>query len=144
MNYLENTSHIGDIGEAVAIAEFMKVGFIPLKPMSDNLPYDLVVDNKGQLLKIQVKTTQSIKESKMDFYTERKNSFSYQRTQYLENEVDYIFLYCLENEFKGLISIQEVTSGKTTIRLEKPKNNQVQGVKMAKDYLFKDKIQQLK
>jgi hypothetical protein len=39
-----NTNQIGDIGEAIAIAEFTKAGAIVSKPLSDNARYDLIIE----------------------------------------------------------------------------------------------------
>ncbi len=46
----------GDIAEQAAILQAMKHGFGVLKPIGDRLPYDLVFDVSGLLLKIQVKS----------------------------------------------------------------------------------------
>jgi PD-(D/E)XK endonuclease len=46
----------GDIAEQAAILHAMKYGFGVLKPIGDRLPYDLVFDVSGFLLKIQVKS----------------------------------------------------------------------------------------
>lgn len=40
-----NTVNIGDIGEAMAIADFTKAGFIVSAPLSNNARYDLIIDN---------------------------------------------------------------------------------------------------
>ena len=47
-----NTVSIGDIGEAMAIADFTKAGFGVSKPLSNNLRYDLIVDFNGNLYKV--------------------------------------------------------------------------------------------
>ena len=51
------TREQGDIGMAVAISEFAKLGYNISIPMTDNAPYDLIVDLEGALEKVQVKTT---------------------------------------------------------------------------------------
>jgi PD-(D/E)XK endonuclease len=45
----------GDIAEQAAILHALKRGWGVLKPVGDRLPYDLVFDVEGTLLKIQVK-----------------------------------------------------------------------------------------
>ena len=62
-----NTVSIGDIGESVGIAEFVKAGFAVSKPLTNNARYDLIVDIKNKLYKVQVKSTQSIVDGKMLF-----------------------------------------------------------------------------
>jgi Holliday junction resolvase-like predicted endonuclease len=64
-----NTVSIGDIGESLAIAKFTKEGLTVSKPLSNNAKYDLIVEFNNKLYKVQVKTTNSIKEGKMTFAT---------------------------------------------------------------------------
>ncbi len=45
----------GDIAEQAAILEALKHGWGVLKPIGDRLPYDLVFDVNGTLVKVQVK-----------------------------------------------------------------------------------------
>ncbi len=45
----------GDIAEQAAILHALKHGWGVLKPVGDRLPYDLVFDVKGTLVKVQVK-----------------------------------------------------------------------------------------
>lgn len=47
-----NTVSIGDIGEAMAIADFTKTGFGVSKPLSNNLQYDLIIDINGILYRV--------------------------------------------------------------------------------------------
>src|SRR5258708_35412862 len=51
-----NTKHKGDIAEQAAILNALKRGWGALKPLGDNLPYDLVFDIGGRLLKVQAKS----------------------------------------------------------------------------------------
>ncbi len=50
-----NTKSKGDIAEQAAILHALKRGWGVLNPVGDRLPYDLVFDVKGTLVKIQVK-----------------------------------------------------------------------------------------
>jgi hypothetical protein len=56
-NNCKNTKSQGDVGLAIAIAEFTKRGWVVNLPLSDNQNYDLVVDDGELLKKVQVKTT---------------------------------------------------------------------------------------
>lgn len=46
----------GDIAEQAAILQALKYGWGVLKPVGDRLPYDLVFDVLGTLVKVQVKS----------------------------------------------------------------------------------------
>ena len=50
-----NTKLRGDLAEQAAILHAMKRGWGVLKPIGDRLPYDLVFDVEGTLVKVQVK-----------------------------------------------------------------------------------------
>jgi PD-(D/E)XK endonuclease len=51
-----DTKQKGDIAEQAAILEALKRGWGVLKPVGDRLPYDLVFDVAGKLVKVQVKS----------------------------------------------------------------------------------------
>ena len=51
-----NTKLRGDIAEQAATLHAMKRGWGVLKPIGDRLPYDLVFDVDGALVKVQVKS----------------------------------------------------------------------------------------
>ena len=50
-----NTKLKGDIAEQAVILQALKRGWEVLRPFGDRLPYDLVFDVNGSLIKIQVK-----------------------------------------------------------------------------------------
>ena len=51
-----DTKQVGDIAEQAAILQALKRGWGVLMPVGDRLPYDLVFDVNGVLVKIQVKS----------------------------------------------------------------------------------------
>lgn len=46
----------GDIAEQAVIMEALKRGWAVLKPLGDRLPYDLVLDVRDNLIRVQVKS----------------------------------------------------------------------------------------
>ena len=103
--------------------------------------YDFIVDVKGQLLKIQVKT------SKLDIlgeYFEFATSSSHTNTQgtinrsYKQDEIDY-FATMYNNECY-VVPVQECGSRVQRLRLQPTKNHQTVGIKFAKDYKLVDKF----
>lgn len=140
----QNSSVIGDMGETIAIAEFAKLGFTVLIPFGGNCPYDLVVDNNGKFIKIQCKTTENVKDGKMDFSICRTNGFTYKKEIYTKEEIDYLFLYCIENNYMALVPIEDTKgTASFSIRINKPKNNQIKNIHFKEDYLFSKIINQL-
>ena len=140
----DNTRVIGDIGEAFALAKFTQYGCKVSIPFTENAPYDLIVDYNGKLYKIQVKTTKNIKNGVMEFYLTRTNGFTFVNTKYNEKEADYFFLYCIENNWCGLIKISEDLPSIITIRIDYPKNNDLSRCRFANDYEFNRRIDELK
>lgn len=134
-----NSTSIGAVGESAAIYNFTKRNIPILKPFSDNSRYDFVVDIFGKLLKIQCKTTMYLRNdnSCMKFKLCSTNGFTFERYKYTEEDIDFYFLYCIENDYCGLVSISEsVGLTSITLRLSIAINNQTSNVRFAKDYDF--------
>ena len=143
MDYI-NTHVIGDIGEAYAIAKFTEHNIKILIPFSMNLPYDYVIDVDGQLYKVQVKTTEKIKDdNKMVFHICRTNPNTKRRIVYTKDEIDYFFLYCIENKWCGIISINEAQKEYLYIYLDFPRYCNQADLKIAADYEFDHKIKEV-
>lgn len=139
-----NTRTIGNIGEAIALAEMTKRNIPVFTPFGQNTPVDLVIFIKGKFLKIQVKTTQKIKNGRMVFEISRTNGFTLERKPYSKEDTDYFFLYCIENENAYLVGIDEVLGqGMIVLRIESPKNNQMKGIKMAENYTWEKQVEKM-
>lgn len=139
-----NTVSMGDIGEAVAQMMFIQAGYIVSKPVSNNARYDLIVEIQSKLYLVQVKTTQSIKDGKMDFATKTTNYVkgSWQSNAYTNNDIDIFFLYCIENKWCGLyFPIETNIPQHLSIRTELPKNNQSKGIRLMQDYEFNKQLE---
>lgn len=143
-----NTVLIGDIGEAMAIADFTKAGIGVSKPLSNNLRYDLIIDVNGRLYKVQVKTSSVIKEDKMVFSTKTTNytKGAYTSNAYTSDEVDIFYLYHQLNDWRGLYLVKngQAIPVSMNMRLLPAKNGQVKGIRMASDFEFSKQIQILK
>lgn len=138
------TKQIGDIGVSAAIYEFQKYGIPIALPFDDNMPYDLIIYANDQFYKVQVKTTLCVKNDEyMEFQTNITNPFKKTYRTYKKDEVDYFFLYCIENEWKGLISFEEYSHRKIiTVRYNVPSNNNAIGVIFAEQIQFSVKVLQ--
>lgn len=103
------------------------------------------MDYNGVLKKIQVKTTEKLKNNEcMIFEICRTNGFKCVNKPYTPEEIDYYFLYCIENGWCGLLSIQESGSLRTVkMHFEFPKNNRFDGFKMQEDYAFDYKVNEI-
>lgn len=131
---------IGDIGETVALAEFTKSGYTVSVPFGQNSPYDLLVDIDGIIYKVQCKTTEKVHDnSVMRFNICRTNGFTGAHISYNEDEIDFFFLYCVENDYKGLLPVgnnANLPKKEFRIRLTEPQNHQMNGINMAETFEF--------
>lgn len=134
-----NTVSLGDLGESYAIMKFTQAQAIVSKPLTNNARYDLIIEKNSKLYRVQVKTTNAIKDGKMEFATKTTNysKGGWKSNTYTHNEVDLFFLYCVENNWCGLyIPTEQEIPQTLTIRLDPPKNNQKIGIRLANDYNF--------
>lgn len=112
--------------------EALKQNIRVSKPLSNNLPYDLIFDLNDKLYRIQIKSAWFDKKAKHYTINTRKSRYTksgYSSLNYTENNFDYCISYIEEkNEFyiipmsmfltyKGKISISE------TSRINEFKNN---------------------
>ncbi len=91
-----NTKLKGDIAEQAVILEALKKGWDVSVPIGDRLPYDLVLDVEGTLLKIQVKSAwfDSIKQNYVvDNRRTKTNRRKMVREEYDDSDFDLAILY---------------------------------------------------
>ena len=79
----------------------------------------------------------------MVFHICRTNPNTKKRIGYTKDEIDYFFLYCLENKWCGFINVDDTPNEYLTIHLDFPKNTNQSEPKIADDYYFDHKIQEL-
>lgn len=56
----KNSKKQGDLGEACAIFEYAKRGYVVCYPLCDSTKYDLIVEKNGVMMRVQVKTSSSL------------------------------------------------------------------------------------
>ena len=134
-----NHKNVGERGERIAIGELAKYDIDILTPMSDNLPFDLVVYYNNKFFKCQVKTTScKTKNDSFVFNIESNNWYSKTIHKYTNDEVDVFILCDLNNIY--LLKFDEV-EGKSNfiIRNSIPKNGCLENVNFASDYIISEK-----
>jgi hypothetical protein len=94
-----NTKQRGDVAEQAAILEALKRGWSVLRPIGDNLPYDLVFDIGGRLVKVQVKCAWFDRPSQNHVVDNRRtktNRRQMVREPYQKSDFDYALVYLPE------------------------------------------------
>ena len=89
------------------------LGYIVSKPFGDNAKYDLIVDTRENLERIQVKSTKRKETSSgMNCYNCVVCSGSDAKQQYSEKNIDYVAIYVIPEDTWYKIPIKEI-KGKT-------------------------------
>jgi len=105
-----NTKRKGSLAVGEAISYFVKNKMSVLIPISDCDKYDLAVDQKNGIKRIQCKYSDD-KAPSGAFIVDLRTFGGYRQktyhTKYLEDDFDYLFIYC-SNGNKYLIPAKEV------------------------------------
>src|SRR5438477_1898557 len=103
-----NTKSRGDIAEQAVVLEALKRGCSVLRPVGDNLPYDLVFDVGGRFVKVQVKCAWLDVPSQnfvIDNRRTKTNRRQMVREEYKSTDFDFALAYLPE---KGIFYVYPV------------------------------------
>ena len=127
-----NTKHKGDITEQVAVLEALKRGWGVLHPVGDNLPYDLVFDVFGTLVKVQVKSAWFDEPSEnyvVDNRRTKTNRRVMVRDEYEISDFDFALVYLPDKSLFYVFPVEvfisygsEIHMVETEKRQRKPKS----------------------
>lgn len=136
-----NSKRVGNIGEAKVLCKFVELGIPVYIPFGDNEKADLIAEFNGKLNKIQVKTSEKVKDGKMIFSLvsstlHRRNGVKH---IYTNNEIDYFACYNIERDEIFLIKKEDAPNNAITIRYESSKNSQTKNINYYSSYLI-DKV----
>ena len=100
---------IGKAGEHLVVSDLIlknKNSFLA----GEGLPYDVVCESNGRLIKIQVKTCIAPRMDKELYVYSLQNGKSKNRKQYQENEIDMFALVALDSKEIAYINIKDAKS----------------------------------
>lgn len=142
INNFINKKNIGELGEQIAIGELGKYGINVAMPLSDNLPFDMIVYYNNKFFKCQVKSTNRYKNGSCYFRLTSENGYLHKTHLYTKDEVDIFILCDLNNIY--LFTFEEINGKNSiTIRYDKP-NKQHNNINYAVDYIISsDRIEQV-
>lgn len=80
-----------EASELLFSARCMELGYLVSNPLSGKSPYDVIVDCEGTLRRIQIKTSNYIKDGKYTFRLQKKERGTI--VSYTELECDFIVLH---------------------------------------------------
>lgn len=128
----------GERGVLCAIGEFAKMDVPVSMPLSDNLPYDLIIDYAGKLWKVQVKSsTRPTTDGSIGFDLTSNNWYSKTVKRYTVEDCDLFVLYDLVRNACYIIGPEHFSNRRNfTVRFATPKNRQSAMCHMHDDFLL--------
>lgn len=133
---------LGNHSESIVLSAYLKEGFTVSIPFGSGASYDLLVDTKSNIYKIQVKTAW-ISKGVLKYKCQRRQPKSEARRLYTENEVDFLAVYCPVNDSLYGIPIEN-HPGIGWLRISPVKNGQSKRIRWASDYAWEKHIAELK
>jgi PD-(D/E)XK endonuclease len=131
------TNQKGLVAETAVIHECVKAGIGVSRPLDDER-YDLILDLRPQLVRIQCKWASRAGDViSVSTRTSRRGPTGHIHRSYLPGEIDGIAAFCLDNE-KCYLLLGELCTERAFVqlRLGPTKNNQATGVRWARDFEF--------
>lgn len=123
----------GNLSEAKVTSKLLDIGVNVLIPFGGGHRYDLVIERSGKFYRIQVKTGR-IYNGQLVFNV-CSNNKGYKRQSY-HDDVEYIVVYCIENDMCCVIPIQETGKSEMKLRLITSGDNCGSHIRYAHDYLL--------
>lgn len=128
-----NPKSIGEISEGVVLATLLKQGKPVLLPFGNNQRYDLVVDEGGEFVRVQVKTGWWANGC-VAFKTNNVNAFTGVRSTY-EGQADVFMVYSPHTEQVYRVPVEECGTSEIRLRVESVRSGSGGGrIRWASDY----------
>jgi PD-(D/E)XK endonuclease len=127
-------NHKGDIAEIMVIATLLQRDYTVLKPVVGHRRYDVVIETEGRFLRVQIKAGRVVREGTTLEFNSRSFSGAGVQRPYTTDEIDYFGIYCAALGKVYLVPVDAVGPGKGWLCLEPTRNNQVNGIRWAKDF----------
>jgi hypothetical protein len=127
-----NPKAIGEMSEGVVLAELLKCGKVVLLPFGNNQRYDLVMDDDGQFIRIQVKTGWWLNGC-IRFKTNSVNAFTGRRTTYA-GMADVFMVYSEHTGKVYSVPVSECGTSAISLRVEEARGGATSKIRWAKDY----------
>jgi hypothetical protein len=136
----KNSKSEGEKGEKIAIGELAKWDIDVCIPLSDNLPFDLIIYYGNKLFRTQIKSskyTVNGTHGSLAFDLRSNNWHKKTFKKYNTEEIDLMILCDYETIY--LLETHEWNNkGHFTIRKEKSRNGQNKNCHLAEDYIISE------
>lgn len=115
-----STKLVGDIAEQAAILRLLEYGWGVSKPVGDRLPYDLIADINGKLVKLQVKSAwfNTFDQNYcIDVRRTKTNRRQMLRSLYSNQDFDFALVYLPEKRIFYVFPVQVFIGFGSTLSL---------------------------
>ena len=127
----------GDVNELRCMLAFEERGYCVSIPFDGSSKYDFVADVEGKLLRIQCKSSHYYKDDTSIAFSCSCSTTNTQKTvrhTYSKQQIDYFMTTF--GSYVFLVPVEETTNSDKILRLKEHKNNQIETINIASDYLF--------
>ena len=133
-----STDQKGAIAESAIVHAAIKLGIGVFRPLSDGERYDLILNLRPRLLRVQCKTAVLHADVlAVPFYSNRRCSSGFRKRVYTSEEIDAVAAYSPDLERCFLLPMSEFeTRTYVQLRLAPSRNNQRARINWAADYDF--------
>ena len=122
----------GSIAELVVAARMVEMGWRVLFPYGENARYDLVGEQDGKFIRVQVKYT-TPKNGVMNTNCRSSNNWSI--IYYSPADLDFIAAYNPDDREVYFVPASKINKSTFKLRIDETKNNQKLKINMAQDFL---------
>lgn len=138
-------SQKGAVAEAAIASAAIELGLTVLRPLCEGQRYDLVIDLRPELLRVQCKLARTVSGALViGLQTNRCTPAGYLSTSYTSAEVDAIAAYSRDLRESFLVPIAEIRGRRSLhLRLDAARNNQSEGIRWAGDYAIDPVLRRL-
>jgi hypothetical protein len=128
-----NTKSVGEVSEAIVLAELAKKGYAVSTPFGNNQRYDFIVDDGKTLARVQVKTGNLVNGC-ISFATCSKNGFTGERKDY-SGQIEFFLVYSPDTKEVYKVPVSVVSKTQMLLRTEPAKKN-FGTIRWAKDFVL--------
>lgn len=132
MGQPSNPKAVGERSEGIVLAELMRLGCVVLLPFGNNQRYDLVVDEGGTFVRVQVKTAYELPGG-IAFKVNSVNAFTGVRRCYT-GDADVFMVYSPHTDKVYRVPVSECGSSQVKLRTGPTNGGATSKIRWARDY----------
>ena len=138
---MQSTKYLGNLTELQCITRFYELGYPVSIPYGDSEKYDMIIDVKGKLYRLQCKHANPHQNDDgiidyITIHTVWSSGYTrnrpHTRNKYTKEDCDY---FVTHYEGKNYLIPVEQCSNEKNLRILPAKNNQIKGINFLKDFV---------